>query len=188
MMNVDLNYKRPITDVIIDMTSWATGEVNNEQYPYTVLFKDDDGKRHEFSSKRIKSDGMVNLLNEMENNYNATPLDTTRVSILCPRELLYNTSSVYGGHTKCTVEDLRQKGIDVLDFDIKDDATLQSRLESVLDEVTHRACKQYYCDPKFRKPSSFPHSIYHHIRVDNEHAKRVEMEPDADKGPVFVYA
>ena len=86
MAQIDMNLKRRISDVVIDMSSWKTGEVIKNQYPYTIVFKDDAGQLMQFSSAKIKSDGMVNLLDEMESRYKATPVDTTKVVVLCPKE------------------------------------------------------------------------------------------------------
>lgn len=176
MAQIDMNFKRRISDVVIDMTSWKTGEVIKNQYPYTVVFKDDAGQLMQFSSAKIKSDGMVNLLDEMESRYKATPVDTTNVVVLCPKELLNDKTSPYSGKSSCTVHDLCEKGMDALDFYITSDKTIESRLETVLDCIAHRSCMQYNIDPK-KRLVPFHNSIYRYDRIDNEHADMVIKNP-----------
>lgn len=178
--------KRHIKNIIIDMTSWATGEVRDGQYPYTVLFKDDDANMQAFSCDTIKSAGMVTLLSEVDKQYNAVPLDVTEVSILCPRELLHSEYQ-NGGLAKCLIRDLRENGPRAIPLHFKRDKILQSRLESVLDEAIHKSCIQYVCDPKFRNETLFPNSIYHHTKEDNEYAMYVRDYPIyGSDAPVFV--
>ena len=60
MAQINMNLKRRISDIVVDMTSWKTGEVIKNQYSYTVVFKDDIGQVQQFSSAKIKSDGTSN--------------------------------------------------------------------------------------------------------------------------------
>lgn len=175
---IDMSKKRRISDVIIDMTSWVTGEVKNAQYPYTVMFKDDVGTPFSYSSKQYKSNGMDNLLGEMERSYNATPLETTKVTVLCPKELLYDTTSPYSGKSETTVDELCNKGMLALDFDITDKMEIDARLQTVLDAVVHSSCQQYSIHPKWRS-ATFPRSIHHFDRVDNERAAIVSKHPES---------
>lgn len=176
MAQIDMSKKRRITDVVIDMTSWLSNDVVDKRYPYNVVFKDDVGEPQRYSSKQIKSGGMDSLLADMEAEYHAVPLDTTKVVVLCPKELLYDSSLPYSCRAETTVADLCDKGLLALDFDVTTDKEIRQRLETVLDAVVHSSCKQYCHDPKWRN-AVFPNSKHRYDRVDNERAAEVSRQP-----------
>lgn len=182
---IDKSHYRALRDITIDMTSWIK-EQSDSQPPYSVMFHDDTGAEVRVPTLKVKSDAMGELLNQVQSDYHAVPLDNTLVTIICPKELVGNGTSPYSFKTQVKIQDLREKGMKSLDFSLSKDSTMLARLESVLDSVTHKSCEISTGVQRMRQ-AAFLHSIYRYDRVDNKYAFDVNVKNEAEKWSFVPY-
>lgn len=155
-----------ISNILIDLSSWSAGEIKHDSYAYTATVVLSEGGKKNYSTRQITSDGMGNLLSELYAKHGVLPIRNTSVDVLCPRELLKNTDSPYGGMTSNTIEAICKHGTKALAFDVTSDYNFDARFESVLDTAIHFSYKNPY-STKLRRVS-LPKSIYHYDKIDNE--------------------
>ena len=177
---------RSLHDITIDMTGWIKDAANSSQPPYSVMFCDDTGEEVRVSSSKIKSGAIDELLTQVQNDYHAVPLDTTKVTIICPKELCGAGTSPYSVRNQVTIKDLREKGMHALDFEPINNETVVARLESVLDAATHRSCEMHTGEQRMRH-AAFMHSIYRYDRIDNKYAFDVNATCEAEKWSFVPY-
>lgn len=158
-----------VTDIIIDMSGWKTRDTSILEfgiYPFVMKFKDCDDHEHVFASDLMEPKGFDQLASHLKNKYKALILDDAKITLVCPSDANdphhERNSCIYA----CDVRDLRYNAMEAFNFVPTAESNINIRLESVLDDITHRACSEYSVRPKTRD-AVFENSIYGYAKQDN---------------------
>jgi hypothetical protein len=163
-----------ISRICIDMTGWRDSSekgrsiVEKGGFPYSLEFRDADGKTVTMLSSRVDPEGMRDLM-ETAADMGIIPASGTFVEITCPAENIRSYRVVgnraYGTKFSTGLEQFNEYGLDTMTFTLKGGAC-QEHLESVLDQVLH-TWAQSETTRTVRRHAPFSQSVYQYHDEDN---------------------